>query len=68
MLQALLYLRELLEHGNVDADRLSASGSSIDLGGFQKFVHGHDLTRTVQIGVTVSVDDDGLPVLVMREE
>jgi hypothetical protein len=62
VLQALLYLRELLEHGNADADRLSTSGTAIDLGGFQRFVHGHDLSRTVEIGVSVGVDDDGLPV------
>lgn len=62
LLQALLYLRELLERQNADADVLSASGGSINLGGFRKFVHGHDLSRTVRIGVTVTVDDDGLPV------
>lgn len=62
LLQALLYLRELLERLNADADVLPASGDSINLGGFRKFVHGHDLSRTVRIGVTVTVDDDGLPV------
>lgn len=31
ILQALLYLRELLERQNTDADRLMASGASIDL-------------------------------------
>jgi hypothetical protein len=61
LLQALLYLRELLERQNADADVLPASGDSINLGGFRKFVHGHDLSRTVRIGVTVTVDDDGLP-------
>ncbi len=62
LLQALLYLRELLERLNADADLLPASGASINLGGFRQFVHGHDLSRTVRIGVTVTVDDDGLPV------
>ena len=61
LLQALLYLRELLENQNADADVLPASGSSINLGGFRQFVHGHDLSRTVRLGVTVTVDDDGLP-------
>jgi predicted ATPase len=62
ILQALLYLRELLERQNVDADRLLASGASINLGGFRQFVHQHDLSRHVQIGVTLAVDEDGLPV------
>jgi predicted ATPase len=62
LLQALLYFRELLERQNVDADRLLVSGTSIDLGGFRQFVHKHDLSRKVSIGVTVTADDDGLPV------
>ncbi len=61
ILQSLLYLRELLERQNTDADKLIACGSSIDLGGFSQFVHGHDLKATVRIGVEISVDADGLP-------
>lgn len=62
LLQALLYFRELLERQNADADRLIVSGSSIDLGGFRQFVHQHDLKNKVKIGVTATVDADGLPV------
>ncbi len=57
LLQALLYLREILEHRHTDVDHLHASGRSIDLGGFQKMVHRRDLDRKVRIGVTVTVDD-----------
>ena len=60
ILQAMLYMRELLERRNADADTLQASGQSIDLGGFQKLVHGRDLKRVVKIGIAVAVDDDGL--------
>jgi hypothetical protein len=60
ILQAMLYMRELLERMNADADTLRASGQSIDLGGFEKLVHGRDLKRVVKIGIGVSVDDDGL--------
>ncbi len=62
ILQALLYLRELLERENADADRLMASGAAIDLGGFRQFVHGHEIQRKVRIGVDLAVDADGLPV------
>lgn len=62
VLQALLYFRDLLEHENADADRLIASGASIDLGGFRQFVHKHDLTLPVRIEVTFVPDDDGLPL------
>lgn len=64
ILQSLLYLRELLERENADADRLMASGASIDLGGFRQFIHGHDLDRTLRIGVELTVDADGLPTYV----
>lgn len=60
ILQAMLYLRELIEHRNADADRLHNSGETIDLGGFLKLVHGHDPKKLVRVGVTVTVDDDGL--------
>lgn len=59
--EALLYLKELLEHKSADADYLQSSGDAIDLGGFKQLVHQHDTERTVKIGVTMTVDDDGLP-------
>jgi hypothetical protein len=68
ILQALLYLRELLQRKNADADVLSGSGQAINLGGFREFVHGHDLSKTVRIGATVTVDHDGLPEYVVAEE
>lgn len=61
MLQALLYLRELLERQNADADLLSAGGTAIHLGGFRQLVHMHDLERVIRVGVTLELDDDGLP-------
>jgi len=60
--QALLYLRELLERDNADADKLFAGGVAIDLGGFNQFVHRHDFQRKVIIGISLSVDDDELPI------
>lgn len=60
ILHALLYLRELLEHQNADADRVTGGGEDIFLGGFRQLVHGHDTSRTVLIGVEFGVDADGL--------
>ena len=63
ILQALLYLRHVLENREpikVNADKLEVSGESIDLGGFSQFVHNQDTSKEVVIGVTVTVDDDGL--------
>lgn len=60
ILHALLYLRELLERQNADADRVIGGGSDVFLGGFRQLVHGHDETKTVKVGVEFSVDADGL--------
>jgi hypothetical protein len=60
VLHALLYLRELLERQNADADRVVGGGKDIYLGGFRQLVHGHDESRTVTVGVEFSLDEDGL--------
>ena len=62
MIHAMMYLAELLERKNANADSLASAGKSIDLGGFRQLVHNHDISRIVTVGVTVTVDDDGLPI------
>ena len=65
ILQALHYLREILERGNIDPDRTIAGGL-IDLGGFATLVHNHELHRTVTLKVVLDLSDeqgaDGLPL------
>ncbi len=65
ILQALHYLREILERGNVDPDRTIAGGL-IDLGGFATLVHNHELDRTVTLKVVIDLSDEqgseGLPL------
>lgn len=56
ILQALHYLREILERGNVDPDRTIAGGL-IDLGGFATLVHNHELDRTVHLKVVLDLSD-----------
>lgn len=63
MLQALLLLRELLEGRSADTDRLSTVGPSFDLGGFREFVHCRDVANKVRIGVALSLDADGIPLV-----
>ncbi|GGE29031.1 AAA ATPase domain-containing protein [Gemmobacter megaterium] len=65
ILQALHYLREILERGNVDPDRTIAGGL-IDLGGFATLVHNHEFDRTVTLKVVLDFShdqgSDGLPL------
>lgn len=65
ILQALHYLREVLERYNVDPD-LTIAGGLIDLGGFATLVHNHELERPICITVTLDMSDeqgaDALPL------
>lgn len=68
LLQALLYLREILERGNADADVVEGGEGAIDLGGFRQVVHQHNLSNTLSVGVSVRLDDDGLPEMKADKE
>lgn len=54
ILQALQYVREILENENVDPSR-TVAGGLVDLGGFAKFVHNHDLDRTISIKLSLEL-------------
>ncbi len=65
MLQALHYVREILERGNVDPD-VTIAGGLIDLGGFATLVHNHELHRVVRLKLSLDLSDEqsaeGLPL------
>lgn len=45
ILQALVYLHELIERGSADVDRTELGGQVLELGGFARLVHQHDTAR-----------------------
>lgn len=47
ILQALLYLHELIERGVADVDRTELGGNVLELGGFARLVHKHDIERAI---------------------
>ena len=49
ILHALLYLHEMLERGSADVDRTELADNTVELGGFARFVHRHDLARAIVI-------------------
>src|SRR5450759_2816284 len=57
ILQALHYLREILERHNADPDQTIAGGL-IDLGGFATLVHNHDLALPISLKVTIDLTDE----------
>ena len=51
ILQALLYLDEILQCGSADVDRTELGGSVLELGGFARLVHRHDTNRAIVVSV-----------------
>lgn len=47
ILQALLYLHELIERGSADVDRTELAGNVLELGGFARLVHRHEVERAI---------------------
>lgn len=64
VLQALHYVREILERQNVDADRTLQGGEAVDLGGFLNLVHGHDPQKQIEIAVEMELGASSIPELV----
>lgn len=47
ILQAMLYLHELIERGSADVDRTELGGGVLELGGFARLVHRHETERAI---------------------
>lgn len=49
ILQALLYLQEVIERGTADVDHTELGGVVLELGGFMRLVHQHDVDRSIVV-------------------
>lgn len=56
ILQSLMYLLEILQHGNCNPGTLSRLGSR-NLGGFYSLVNGHDLSKAITITIGFDIGD-----------
>lgn len=61
ILQAMQFMRELLERRNVDTDHTIGGGDSVDLGGFRNFAQQHDPSQPVTVRIDFSLGDVQLP-------
>lgn len=61
VMQALYLAREAFCQTEPDLEYTEPSGKGLDLGSFKDYVHKHDLSRTVSIGLELQTD--GLPLL-----
>ena len=66
ILHALCYAHEILSHRNTDPRKLELGGDQIDLGGFRRLVHGHDLDRVVRLRFELSLDGWRVPDRLVR--
>ena len=64
VLQALQYVREILERQNVNADRTLQGGEAVDMGGFLNLVNGRDPQKKVEIAVEMELGATSIPELV----
>lgn len=58
IVQALHYIREILERNNVDPDKCIGADESIDLGGFRNLVHNHDLDKSIKFKIEFESKSD----------
>lgn len=49
ILQALLYLHEILARGSADVDRTELAGTVVEMGGFARLVHRHEVSRSIKL-------------------
>lgn len=64
VLQALHYMREILERQNINADRTLQGGEAVDLGGFLNLVHGRDPQKQIEIAIEIELGASAIPDLV----
>lgn len=64
ILQALQYVREVLERRNANPDRTLYGGEFVDLGGFRNLVHQHDESKAIIIKLELELNRVPLPELV----
>lgn len=64
ILQALQYVREVLERRNANPDRTLYGGEFVDLGGFRNLVHQRDPTRPIAVKLELELNRANLPDLV----
>lgn len=64
VLQALQYVREILERRNANPDRTLYGGEFVDLGGFRNLVHQRELSRRIAIKLELKLNRASLPELV----
>ncbi len=60
ILQSLVFLREIIEHRNLDPDKTELGGEWLDLGGFLNLVHGRDPGKAIELKTGISLSNSSI--------
>ena len=60
ILHAICYAQEILSRRSVDAGTTTLGGQQVDLGGFRRFVHAHDIDRRVHLAFELDLEGHSL--------
>ncbi len=61
IVQALHYALEIFDRNNLDPDKTSIGGKSVDLGGFETLVYNHDVSESISLKIELDLQDEDLP-------
>lgn len=61
IIQAIHFLKEILERKNYDPRNTAYGGKALNLGGFKNLVHGHDEKLPIRIAVELDLNNIDLP-------
>ncbi len=61
LIRSLLLLKQSVDFGNSSYQGLEFQGSAIDLASFENVINGHDLDKTLTVGISSDIHNTGLP-------
>lgn len=68
VLQALIYLREVLHNQNLNPDKTVLGGDWLDLGGFQNLLYRRNLDEAMEISLGFDLKESSLPIKLTDHE
>ena len=68
VLQALIYLKEVLHNRNLNPDKTELGGEWLDLGGFQNLIHMRNLEEAMEITLGFDLNESSVPIKLTDHE
>ena len=68
IMHAICYAQEILSRRGVDASKTTLGGEQVDLGGFRRFVHAHDINRRVHLAFELDFEGRSLSSQLLTDD